>query len=223
MTLSPGNEFNASATPSQALLRRLAYLAAQGNGSVMTRGVRPGTDEDSRNGDRRSEESLARELFRQQQTRLIHDRLDALDRASAEALRKANERMEEIRRNANRAKDGRLVFMDEDDGRIYDEQDREVSYEDVDHEKWNPRGTTRREFQEQGRKVDEAREYRRRVHEQRGRLDNDPSDDDLANLERDIRGLETSMPSGVATEYRPPRASLETQPGAGVPPAPGPT
>lgn len=102
-----GDEFNAQAMPSQEMLRKLAYLAGQDNGSVMTGGVRPVSEDDRKNG-KRSGASLVEEQLRQQQIRLLGERLDALDRASTEALRKANERLEEIRRNANRARDGRL-------------------------------------------------------------------------------------------------------------------
>ncbi len=40
MTISPGEEFRLKATPSQELLRKLAYLATQDNDSVLTGGMK---------------------------------------------------------------------------------------------------------------------------------------------------------------------------------------
>lgn len=43
MSMRPGEEFKIRATPGPELLRKLAYLAAQDNGSVLTGGIRSGS------------------------------------------------------------------------------------------------------------------------------------------------------------------------------------
>ena len=197
MALNPGEEFNIKATPSQELLRKLAYLARQDNDSVLTGGMRAGqrvggADQKSARADRFFE--TLQFIQRQEQIRLLNERLNELDGASLEALRTADERLEEIRRTANRTRDGRLAFEDRD-GKIRDENGKEIGREQIDQAQWKseaPRYEIFREAMDQHR---EAREYREKVLEQKARLDGELSDKDLDDLEKQITELEAARPA----------------------------
>ena len=208
VTINPGEEFRIKATPSPELMRKLAYLAAQDNDSVLTDGIRSGKDFGAggrRTGRAQRSAQLAQLLM--QQMLLLTDRLDALDRASEKALREAEERLAEIRRTANRTKDGRVAFADED-GTIYDEHGNEVSPDEIDPETWKADAPTWHDLKEAQKQQREAQQFRDKVEEQKDRLfGGELSDDDLADLEKEITALEKAVPAGFS---RPASASQET-------------
>lgn len=99
----------------------------------------------------------------------------------------------------------------DDEYRILDEHGQEVSPDDVDMEKWNPNGASFREHQDAVRDVENAQSYVRRVEEGKRRLEGDPTEDDLADLERDMDRLEADMPPGVRAEYRRPAPERQAE------------
>lgn len=210
MAASFGEEFKIRATPDQDLLRRLAYLARQDNDSVLT-GTLKSTQNFADSPRKVRADGFAdfvtflsaEEQRRQQQIQQLGQRLDALDRASLEALREAEERLEGVRRNASRATDGRLVFEDED-GTFRDEQGNAVDAEQVDDTTRTADASSWREFKDAQREMDEAAAFHQRVEEQRERLGADPDSDERAAIAREIDELEQNMPASVARAYRPP-------------------
>jgi len=208
MTISPGEEFRIKATPSPALWRKLAYLAAAGSDSVLTSNVQSGGNTGAsarKTQDADMMASLAQILDqqrrREQQITEFNDRLDALDLASVEALREAQERLDEIRRTANRAKDGRLVFEDGDDGKIYDEHDTEVAADQIDRVQWNSDAPKRSDLKDARRDLEQAAEFREKVQDAKDRLASNPADEDLAAMAEELDALEESMPGNVAGAY----------------------
>lgn len=209
MAINAGEEFNIRATPGQEHLRKLTHLAAHDTDSVFTGGVKSprslaGSAQSRKDGQILDTVQLLtlEEWRRQEQMQLLAHRLDRLDRASEQALREARERLDEIRRTANRTEDGRLAFEAED-GTVYDEHGNEVSPDEVDWEDWNPEGPTRSEFREALGRYNEAEDYRRQVMETKERLGDDPSEDELAALDEQVAELERTMPGRAAVEHEP--------------------
>jgi len=206
VTINPGEEFRIKATPSPELARKLVYLAAQDNDSVLT-GLKS-TSSGPRSADetkRRADAQFVR-LFaiQQQQMQILTVRLEALDQASEKALRQAQEDLESIRSTANRAKDGRLVFEDTN-GKIYDEQGQEVSKDAIDRQTWNPAAGKWEDYQDAKQRIEEAQAYQQRIQEQRERLGENPDAEDLKDIDRELDALESQMPASVAREYQPPK------------------
>ena len=140
MAESPGNEFNIKAVPDQAMMRKLAYLAARDNDSVLTGGVRSG----NRNGARREQladddldllmtaTQAAEAVYREALARVRRD-LDIADQAAAQALAEIHELLAENERRrqtlldrAVRLEDGTAVFLTEDGQSVVDEHGRVV-------------------------------------------------------------------------------------------------
>ena len=198
------------ATPSQELQRKLAYLAAQGNDSVLTGGVtsarRFGGGDDKTGKTNRLVEAVEL-LSRQQQILELNERLAALDRESLIALREAEERLEEIRRNANRTIDGRLVFEDKN-GILRDEHGAEIGSDQIDRSQWRPEAESWEAFQEADRRVQEAKDFREQVTGAQERLDGgNLSETDLDELERAITALETAGPGDTGGPAEPQQAA----------------
>lgn len=211
MALSPGEEFRIMATPSQALLRKLNHLAQQGNDSVLTGSVKSAQNFQARDRAAKDDDGVLQtvQMFAaQERLRELNDRLDALDRASTKALREAQENLEEVRRTANRTRDGRLAFADED-GKIYDEDGNVVSSDEIDPAYWKSDGPTRDEFRAARDAADAAADYHRRVIGQKDRLNNNPSDDELDEIADELDALEAIMPNSNASAYQRPEGAAQ--------------
>lgn len=217
--MNPGDEFRIQATPSQELLNKLSYLAAQGSGSVITDGFRSGPAAAAlgrKGGTTESAAELlryldAQERAHQERMRLLEEEFDALDRASDRGLREARERLEEIRRTANRTRDGRPVFEDED-GTIRDEDGNETSRDEIDWDSWNDNADKWGDYRAARRGVDEAADFQRRVRAGRERLGDNPGDDDLADLGDELDALKAGMPASIVRAYEPPGISGTSSP-----------
>lgn len=216
MAINAGEEFNIRAAPSQEHLRKLTHLAAHDTDSVFTGGVKSPRSLAGSAQSRKDDQILdtvqlltLEEWRRQEQMQLLAHRLDRLDRASEQALLEARERLDEIRRTANRTEDGRLAFEAED-GTVYDEHGNEVSPEEIDREDWNPEGPTRSEFQDARQQYNQAGEYRRQVLETKERLGADLSEDELAALDEQVAELETTIPGRATGEHEPAASSRST-------------
>lgn len=208
MALDAGEEFNIIAAPSQEMMRKLAYLAQQGNDSVLTGALESpqhiGADARSSRGDKfiESVQLLSMEEQRREQMRQLSDRLDQLDRASERAMREAQAQLDEMRRNANRTKDGRLAFEAED-GTIYDEHGNEVQEDEIDRDRWNQNGPTWEAWKQGRERFDAAVEHQRKVEEAKERLGSDLTDEDLDDLEARIARLEAGAPADTAPAAEP--------------------
>ncbi|MCB9958694.1 MAG: hypothetical protein H6843_08840 [Rhodospirillaceae bacterium] len=215
MNLAAGQEFRAAATPTQELWRKLAYLAAQDNGSVLSGqvGSSNAEAENSRKSQRTAHltdlaQILEQQRLQTQQIQEINDRLHALDRASVRALHDAERLREELLRSANRTADGLSIFQAAD-GTIYDEHGNEVAGDQIDWESWNPDAGSWEQFLEAQQSVDSARDFRDRVARCRDQIGDDPSSDALAGTLDELDALEASMPPSVAAVYRLPGSAPE--------------
>ena len=131
----------------------------------------------------------------------IRHEIDLLDRASLEALREAEERLEMIRRAANRATDGRRVYETEDGRYIYDKDGNEVARDKIDPAKWNSNGPTWERYVSDKREVKETKDFRTKLREQKARLEDDPSADELNDIEAELDALKRNMPAGVRAHH----------------------
>ena len=135
------------AVPGEELARRLAYLASQDNGSVLTGGFAKegiGLDRDSNGSPQRQAANAIEFLAQQEQQQrmaAMASRIDALQQAAREALINAENEYAAILSNANRATDGRAVFKDKD-GNIRDENGQIVDEAEVDMSDWDDNGST---------------------------------------------------------------------------------
>lgn len=201
MTVNAGEEFKLRAAPDQELLRKLSYLSAQDSESVLTGGIQsPRGFGGEAKGNKR--DGLAdnlqfltfEEQQRQDRLRRLNERLDDLDRQSLQALREAEQRLEEVKENANRTKDGRLAFEAED-GTIRDQYGEEISPEEIDMSTWDSDAPDLERYTEAVEKHAEAEEFRDKVLQQKARLaDAELSDEELDDLEGEIAALEASGP-----------------------------
>ncbi|MGD9537145.1 MAG: hypothetical protein AB7P52_05250 [Alphaproteobacteria bacterium] len=127
----------------------------------------------------------------QQRLDAINQRLDELDRSTAEELRLAQEHLEELRRSANRTRDGRLVFRSEADGRYYAEDGSEVDPADIDLEGWRDAGPSREAWLEAQERQRQAQERRDRFEDAQERANGGTlTEEELDELERDLDVLE---------------------------------
>jgi hypothetical protein len=131
----------------------------------------------------------ALEEQRQQRIADLNTRLGELDRRSDEAVRVAQERLTEILRGANRAKDGRAVFADED-GTIYDEDGNVVGADDIDLDEWNPEGPSWRDYGDARQGVRDAIAFDQKIDDLRERAGDKLTDEQLDDLALEIEGLE---------------------------------
>ena len=192
MRLTTEDVFNNAATASQKLLLELQMLANAGSGAVLSPATENGGAPSRRTATADAVADFMHVILQQQreeQIRLLNQKLDDLDRRIAEGLRDAEERLAEIRRTANRAKDGRIVFRDEDDGKIYDEFDNEVGDEEIDWTKWNPDLWTRQQFDGAIGVRDQWAEAREKAGAVRDRMAGDLTDDDLTSIHDDLGAL----------------------------------
>ncbi len=206
LALTFGEEFRICATPSPELLRKLAYLARQDNDSVLTGALRS-TENFGSSSQKADQDRFAafaqlvasEELHRQQQMQELSARLEVLDSQSQQAVLETQKRLEEIRRNANRTTDGRIVFEDKD-GAIRDEEGTQVSVDNVDLAQWNADAPTYETFRDARERHEDAKTFRRAVLEAREKLENDPEEIDLDRLEARISELEAGhlLPAGDA-------------------------
>jgi hypothetical protein len=212
MSATPGDIFNLNATPNPELRRRLDYLAQIGSGAVLTpyTGTNGSPSAIRRMASTDGASDMMRFLAQQQreeQIRQINQRLDDLDRRTDEALRSADERLAEILRTANRAKDGRVVFLDED-GKIYDENDNEVGRDEINWDNWNPDARPRGDYQEALQDRATALAADERVDSLRARVNGQMTDEEIANVSDELTALEAGsgefagMSYSSATGYR---------------------
>lgn len=200
MSVDKEDVFKNGATAGQKLLLQLDFLAKAGNGSVMSPATENGGDPARRTA---SADAVANmmEFFaaqqRDEQIRILNERLVELDRRSEEQLRAAQERLAEILRTANKAKDGRAVFRDED-GTIYDEHGNTVAADEIDWSGWRSGAPSWAQLNTGVQNVESAKANVERVQAARDKLANDPSDETLKAAADDITAMETTMAGGIA-------------------------
>jgi len=194
MTVNDGDVFKNTATASQRLLLQFQALASAGSGAVLT----PLTENDGAPSRRSAPAGAAADMMRfiiqqqhDEQVRMLSERLADLDRRTDEALRRADERLAEILRTANRTKDGRAAFLDED-GKIYDEHDNEVGADEIDWDRWNSDAWKRRDFQGAAQAVKIATELHNDVLRAQDDLANRPTGEALAALTLRAESLEAA-------------------------------
>ncbi|MCR9123999.1 MAG: hypothetical protein NXH91_17190 [Phyllobacteriaceae bacterium] len=194
-------EFQRSATPGEDLSRRLAYLATQDNGSVMTGGFAKapglnGTDDDQpskRQSITAMEFLTQQEQIRQDQIARLNSQFDTLEQAARDALIDAENNLATILSNANRALDGRAVFKDKD-GNIRDEDGQIVDVADVDMSDWDASGSTWEQKAQATERLTAATEIYENVTAIGDRLDSgDLEDSDLSALESDLDDIESDL------------------------------
>lgn len=208
MSVSMKDEFQISATPGEELSRHLAYLAAQDNGSVLTGGfIKDAAALEREDSDRAGEQAatamefLARqEQLRQQRLAELSNRLDALEQAVHDALIDAENDLAEILSNANRDRNGRAVFQDQD-GNIRNEDGEIVDPTDVDMSEWDDEGASWEKLTEARTATQNAAELYDRVQEAKARSDVGGLDDEaLSILEGDLDTMEAELVSFSARE-----------------------
>ena len=200
-----GDEFKAAGTPGPELLRKLLYYATVDSGSVLTAGFRsPEAVGSDRKSDQEADITTAwLQLSEAVQRRIesLQQRVDELDRASLLAMQEAQERLDMTRRDANRAIDGRRVYETEDGRTVFDEQGTEVAHDEIDPTIWNSGGPTWEKYGQDKSDLDKTVEFRARVQEQKARLKDGPSADDLDEIEAAMDDLERDMPPGVRARH----------------------
>lgn len=206
MTVKLGEEFSNIATPSPALLRKLAYLATKDTDSVLTgsaRGAGRSKVIGGKAGDARGVETvqlLAAERSRQLQIQDLNNRLDQLAQENQKALELAKKRLEEMRENANRTRDGRLVFRDKD-GQWRGEDGSVVDPDHLDKTKLNPNAPSYEDW-EAGKRERKAAEHRQQEIEtaREKAAEGDLTQKELDDLDGVIGKLETGKPGGPHQE-----------------------
>ena len=232
MYMRPGEEFRIQATPSPELLRKLAYLAAQDNGSVLTGGIRSGSlayrsAEDARKRSRAlmhmalMADPAYRELYER-----VGDKLDRADRASLAALEDARQRaaeareaLEALHRRAALLPDGRRVYRTQDEAAAYDEDGNRLTGREMGGVEWRDGQPTwegeieqRDRLREAVREVEDIEAYRRHLEEQQERHgEGDLSPDELKELDR---SLDAAMPAAVRWRYEADPAAVGQTPAA---------
>lgn len=221
MDISPGEEFRIKATPSPELLRRLAYLAEQDNGSVLTGGIKSANGS-SRNSEgekaRRAADALrlarladpAYQAFSQR----INTELDLMDEASVHALQEIEQELAELQRErekmlaqAYRDEEGNAIFMAEDESAAYYDDGRQVDGEKFGRIKAQVRGTTKWDtLQDFSRRREALYAEREQVHAFQAKIDTDGGElrEDLAKgniskeeAEREKQEIEAAAPERV--------------------------
>jgi len=218
MNLRLGEEFAIKAG-SEEWWREHGYLRTVDNGSVLTPGAADnGGGSSSRriasaDGAFEMIQMLDQEQARAARIAALNDRLADLDGRSAEALRAAQEHLDEILRTANRTTDGRIVFQDED-GTIYDEHGNEVDPGDVDPDTWRAEAPSWEEYQDGLSDVAKAEDHYQRVQDLRDRLTDGPTDEELADIDNEIAALESEMPTTLIDADH--TATAQTRPTSAV-------
>lgn len=201
MSVTMKNEFQISATPGEELSRHLAYLAGQNNSSVLTGGFikdaatleREGSDRAGQQAVTAMEFLARQEQLRQQRLAELSNRFDVLEQAAHNALIDAENDLAEILSNANRDRNGRAVFQDQD-GNIRNEDGEIVDPAEVDMSEWGNDAPTWETFEDAVAGRDQAVERLERVVEARNRWES--SDQDAADLDQwdaDLNDLEAAI------------------------------
>lgn len=126
----------------------------------------------------------------QQRMKELNGRYECLSEASKKALADAEQDLEELQSRANRAKDGRRVYLNEDDGAIYDESGKLVSPEDVDLDSWDKDAPSYSKYKGAEAHYRDAKERAREV-EQIGRdLKNVNTPEEVDAIERRVTEAE---------------------------------
>lgn len=205
MVYKLGDEFRSVATPSPELLRKLLYHATIDSGSVLTAGFKnPRAIGSERESDEEAAIDMAwLQLSESVQARIesLQQRVDGLDRASLLAVQETQERLDMTRRDANRAKDGRRVYETEDGRTVFDEQGTEIARDGIDPNNWNSGGPTWEHYNRTVNEVEEMKEFRTKVLEQKARLENGPSAEELDDIEASLDELERDMPPDVRIRH----------------------
>lgn len=129
----------------------------------------------------------------------LQERADDLDAISLQALIEAQQRLEEILRNANRARDGRAIF-EASDGTIYDENGNEVKPADIDPGEWNDDGPSWDDFSAARDDIHRAQALRDRVRDQQDRLADNPDEDALDDIDAELDALEAELRAELGLE-----------------------
>jgi hypothetical protein len=177
VTLQPGEEFKLRATPDQELLRKLAYLSAQDNDSVLTGGT------SSKSGHKSTAARASRTTDALMMARLadpdyqalsarINENLDRMDEASVRALQEIEEKLAELRRERERMLEeayrdelGRAIFMTNDGTAAYYGDGGRVAADDFTRHKPHLRDrATWDEWQESYRREGELNTERDQIH-----------------------------------------------------------
>lgn len=137
----------------------------------------------------------------EQRIAALQERFDHLDTISLQALIEAQQWLEELLRDANRARDGRAVF-EAQDGTIYDEDGNEVARADIDLESWDADKPGWEDFSAAYDSVARRQEIRDRVVEQGERLD-DPDDEQLVDIEAELDTLEAELRAELGLDSSP--------------------
>lgn len=241
MTLRPGEEFRSVAAPSQELLRKLAYLAAQDTDSVLTGGVRSIRDT-FRSADSRKAATGAEILL--QLTRLadpayqaasqrINEKLDRMDEASVIALQDIERELRALRRErekmmeqAYRDEQGRRIFMTGDGSAAYYEDGTQVDDETFALIRERLQGKpTWESWQDLFKRGDELTAERDEIHRHdaaRGQLRDDLAQGRISLEEAERRELEIeqALPERSRRSYDALRSIDETVAPDGVPQPP---
>jgi hypothetical protein len=220
VSLSPGEEFKIKATPSQELLRKLAYLAAQDSDAVLTGGLRPGnaahrhTDSAGRRTDAALQMARLADPAYQAVSERINDNLGRMDEASVTALQEIEEALATLRRErermleqAYRDEHSRLVFMTEDGTGAYYEDGTKVADDEFAQISEDLRGRpTWEQWQESLRKEEELAAERDLIHQhdaEREQLREDLAEGRISKEEAEQREreLEEALPERVRAAY----------------------
>jgi hypothetical protein len=234
MVANAGDEFRATATPSQELLSRLAYLAQIGSRSVMPRGFTAKTA--FMGADAGANSTLTQAMLRaarladpayQEMSARITGKLTRMDEASVAALQGIEQEVQEIARERDRMRErafrdeqGRLMLMTEDESGAYYEDGNRVADDDFAVLRDALRGRTRwNEWEDLGRRRRELDTERGQIHThdtQRNQLREDLAAGRIPKEEAEVRErtIEESMPARVRRRYAPaeaaPTAELQT-------------
>ena len=224
MTLNHGEEFKIKATPSPELARKLVYLAAQDNDSVLT-GLKS-TQNGHRGGeaDRKSREAL--QLARladpgyQALSATINGKLDAMDEGSVHALQEIEQELTELRKarekmleQAYRDEQGRRIFMTKDESAAYYEDGSTLEDDEFAQVKHRLRGKpTWEDLQGTFEQEDALEAERGQIHKhdaERQGLRDDLAEGAISEEEATEREqeIEQSMPERVRRSYKAPEAT----------------
>lgn len=224
MSINPGEEFKLKATPSPELARKLAYLAAQDNDSVLT-AVRSSraSYQGSGSGKARSGADMLLQVLMarladpayQALSEQINGKLDLMDEASVHALQEIEEELAELRRERERMREqayrdeqGRRIFMTSDESAAYYEDGGRVEDERFAALKDRLRGKpTWDKWQDSFRREEGLTAEREQIHQHEARRDE--LRDDLATgsiskeeAQRRAQEIGESMPERVRRSYK---------------------
>jgi small-conductance mechanosensitive channel len=205
LSIAFGKEFNAAGAVSQELQRKLLYLAASGSGSVLS-GHTTMKGLTTAAGDKADAENfndlvnmMQMATARQERIDALNDRLNKLEEKSYEALmqterelRIAREELQAIRDNAYQITfpDGTVRGVYRDGDKVRTEDGAEVDREIVRVENipanltdWSTRRAASRSVLGQEQRLDRIKNLREKLDDIRDRTNNNPSSDDLDELD----------------------------------------